>query len=195
MANIYLRTSKYVAAFMRAIGDGQSLPMTTPIEFSQYTEEYVVLTNGLRIIPEAQQHRASCYSQSSWQNMLRGRLPNGGKPIINRNPDDYLTYAEICTLERLPNKTKTEAYEFLCIAVPREVFIDGRVQRISKSYTLDTRAANQLRQIKYWSASSWNTTYLCRTIRTNERDYVASPIDGNRRLANWSKILPLSATI
>ena len=72
---------------------------------------------------------------------------NGGKPIINRNPDDYLTYAEICTLERLPNKTKTEAYEFLCISVPREVFIDGRVQRISKSYTLDTRAANQLRQI------------------------------------------------
>lgn len=147
MANIYLRTSRYVAAFMRATGDGNSLPMTTPIEFSPYTPEYVVLTNGLRIIPEKQQHRASCYSQSAWQNMLRGRLPNGGKPIIVRDPSEYLTYSEVCTLEALTNKTKTDAYEFLCIATPREICIDGHVQRVYKSHTLDTRAAQQLREL------------------------------------------------
>lgn len=134
-----------MAAFIRATGDGQSLAPTTPIEFSPYTDEYVVLTHGLRIIPEQQQHRASCYSQSAWQNMLRGRMPQGGKPIISRDPQDYLTYAEVCTLEALTNKTKTDAYEFLCIAIPREVCIDGRVQRVYKSHTLDTRAAQQLR--------------------------------------------------
>ena len=147
MANIYIRTSKYVAAFMRAVGDGQSLPMTTPIEFSPYTHEYVVLTNGLRIVPEQQQHRASCYSQSAWQNMLRGRLPQGGKPIILRNPADYLSYAEICTLERLTNRTKVDAYEFLCIALPKEVIVNNHVERVNKSYTLDTRAAQQLRKM------------------------------------------------
>ncbi len=145
MANIYLRVSRYVAAFMRATGDGQSMPPSQPVEFSRYTQEYVTLTNGLRIIPEQQQSRASCYSQIAWQNMLRGRMPQGGKPIILRNPDDYLTYSEICTLEALPNKTRSEAYEFLCIALPREVCIDGTVIRVHKSYTLDTRAANDLR--------------------------------------------------
>lgn len=147
MANIYLRVSRYVAAFMRSTGDGQSMPYNSPVEFSPYTPEYVVLTNGLRVIPEAQQHRASCYSQSAWKNMSRGCLPQGGKPILLRDPKDYLTYAEICTLEHLPNKTKTDAYEFLCINIPREIIVDGRVQRTTASHTLDTRAAQQLRKM------------------------------------------------
>lgn len=147
MPNIYLRTSRYVAAFMRAVGDGQSLPLTTPVTFSSYTHEHVVLINGLRVVPEQQQHRASCYSQSAWNNMLRGRLPQGGLPILQRNPNDYLTYTEICALERLPNKTKTDAYEFLCIAIPREIALNGHIVRTNKSYALDTSAANQLRRL------------------------------------------------
>lgn len=147
MACIYLRTSRYVAAFMRSDGDGNSLAPTDPIILSPYTEEHVVLVNGLRIIPEAQQHRASCYSQFAWNNMSRGRLPQGGKAIITRDPNDYLTYAEVCTLERLPNKTKTGAYEFLCIQVPREIYINGKVERVSSSHAIDTQSANQLRRL------------------------------------------------
>ncbi len=147
MANIFLRTSRYVAAFMRSDGDGNSLSPKTPIVLSPYTVESVVLANGLRVIPESQQHRASCYSQFAWNNMLRGRLPQGGKPIISRDANEYLTYAEICTLERLSNKTKTGAYEFLCISLPREICIDGRVERVSSSHTLETSAARELRRL------------------------------------------------
>lgn len=147
MSNIYLRTSRYVAAFMRALGDGMSMPANQPVVFSPYTQEYVVLANGLRIVPESKQHRASCYSQSAWQNMLRGRLPQGGKPIIVRNPEDYLSYAEICTLEQLNNRTKTDAYEFVCIQIPREIYTNGHVERTTKSYTLDSSAANALRKL------------------------------------------------
>ena len=121
------------------------MPYNSPVEFSPYTPEYVVLTNGLRVIPEAQQHRASCYSQSAWKNMSRGCLPQGGKPILLRDPKDYLTYAEICTLEHLPNKTKTDAYEFLCINIPREIIVDGRVQRTTFIRTfLDFETRNNL---------------------------------------------------
>ncbi len=176
MANIYLRTSRYVAAFMRATGDGQSLPPTKPIELSPYTPEYVVLTNGLRIVPEQQQHRASCYSQSAWQNMLRGRLPQGGKPIINRNPNDYLTYAEVCTLEAHTNKTKTDAYEFLCISVPREVLIDGKVHRVYRSHTLDTRAAQQLRQM-------FRATFIRTFLDFSTRNQVFAQTNGIHRSA------------
>lgn len=147
MANIYLRVSNYVAAFMRSLGDGESLPPATPLTFSPYTQEYPVLVSGLRIVPEAKQHLASCYSQSAWQNMLCGRLPQGGMQILNRDSSQYLSYAEICTLERLPNKTKSEAYEFLCISLPREMVFNGRMVKVNKSYTLDTRAANQMRRL------------------------------------------------
>lgn len=147
MANIYLRVSSYVAAFCRSVGDGNSLPKHTPIKFSEYTQEYAVLYNGLRIVPEAQQHRASCYSQSAWSNMSRGRLPNGGKPIINREPSDFLTYAEVCTLESQANKTKTDAYDFICIECPREVVQNNHVLRVGKSYTLDSEAARDLRRL------------------------------------------------
>ncbi|MBO4719918.1 MAG: hypothetical protein J5658_08605 [Prevotella sp.] len=147
MPKIYLRVSKYVGSFMRADGNGNSISKQTPIQLSQCSDEYAVMVHSLRIVPETQQRRACCYSQSAWNNMLRGRLPEGGKPIIQRDPKDYLTYAEVCTLERLPNKTRREAYEFLCIALPREIYVDGRIELVSSSHTLDTSAANQLRRI------------------------------------------------
>lgn len=147
MANLYLRVSRYVAAFWRSTGDGQSLPYHVPVQFSPYTQEYVVLTSGLRIVPEHQQHRASCYSQTAWRNMSMGRKPNGGPAIIIRNQSDWLSYAEVCTLERLTNKTKTDAFEFLCIRLPNEIIAGDHVERVTKSYTLDSRAAQQLRRL------------------------------------------------
>lgn len=147
MSNIYLRVSKYVAAFMRGNGDGQSLLPSQPISFSPYSQEYVILVNGLRMIPEAQQHWASCYSQAAWQNMCYGILPQGGKAVIKRDPAEYLSYAEVCTLEHLPNKTKKFSYEFLCISIPSEIFKDGRITRTNKRFTLDTRVANHLRKM------------------------------------------------
>jgi len=147
MANIYLRVSSYVAAFWRSNGNGESLPKNEPLKFSPYTLEYAVLSNCLRVVPEKQQHRASCYSASAWKNMSEGRLPDGGKPILNRNKEDYLTYAEVCTLEGQANRTKTEAFDFLCIEMPREVLINNHVYRTGKSHTLDSEAAKDLRDL------------------------------------------------
>ncbi len=147
MPNIYLRVSSYVAAFLRATGDGQSNPPSTPITFSPYTQEHVVLVNGLRIVPEGQQHYASCYSSSAWQNMSRGIPPQGGKAVIRRNPDDYLSYAEVCALECMPNKTKKFGYEFICLAIPREICKNGKIVHTNKSFTLDSSAAYQLRSL------------------------------------------------
>ena len=47
----------------------------------------------------------------------------------------------------LPNKTKTDAYEFLCIQIPREIIADGRVQRTTSAHSLDSHAAQQLRKM------------------------------------------------
>lgn len=147
MANIYLRVSKYVAAFMRAEGDGSSRPAQQPISFSPYSQEYVVLVNGLRVVPEDKQYRAGCYSQSAWNNMRRGILPQGGMAVLKRDPSEFLTYSEVCALEKKNNKTHRDSYEFVCIAIPREVYNNGTLCRVTNSFTLDSSAANQLRRL------------------------------------------------
>lgn len=147
MANIYLRISSYVAAFMRSTGDGQSLDKDQPITFSPYTQEYPVLVKGLRIVPEAHQHSASCYSQSAWQNMLRGCPPQGGSQVLNRNANDYLTFPEVCALDKLKNKNRSESFDFLCIALPKEVRMGDRIVKVNKSFTIDTRPAQELRRL------------------------------------------------
>ena len=44
------------------------------------------------------------------------------------------------------NRYKRDSYDFLCIQIPREVFDGEEVVRTSKSFTLDTKAANDLRR-------------------------------------------------
>lgn len=147
MANIYLRISKYVASFLRGDGQGGSIHFSHPIEFSPYTQEYAIIANSLRVIPAAQQHRASCYSQSAWNNMLRGRKPEGGPPLIVRKQTDPLSYAELCVLEGIKNKQKLDGSDFLCIALPRETYFPGKVTRTNATMTLDTEACRDLRRL------------------------------------------------
>lgn len=146
-ANIYLRISKYVACFLRGDGQGCSIPPTQPIEFSPYTHEHAILFNSLRIIPASQQHRASCYSQSAWSNMLRGRSPKGGKTLIIRDARDPLSYSELCALEGIKNRQKLNDSDFICIALPREIYSDGRILRSNATMTLGTEAARDLRRL------------------------------------------------
>lgn len=147
MANIYLRISKYIAAFLRGDGQGNSILRSQPIEFSQYTQEFAILANSLRIIPAEQQHRASCYSQAAWNNMLRGRRPSGGQPLLIRKQSDPLSYAELCVLEGIKNKQKTDDSDFICIAMPRETYGVNRVIRTNATMTLDADSARDLRRL------------------------------------------------
>lgn len=149
MANIYLRISRYISAAVRATGDGGSRPLFEPVEFSPYTQEYVILTNGLRIISERQQHWAWCYSQQAWQNMLKGKPPHGGSQLLTRKADNYLSVSEVCALEAVRYTNKMGAFDFLCIAVPRTIISNGKMERVSKSHTLDATAAQQLRRLLY----------------------------------------------
>lgn len=146
MANIYLRVSKYIASFYRGDGQGNSVSADTPLVLSQYSREYTIMTNGLRVIPAAQQHRAACYSQSSWDQMRHGRRPEGGVPLLVRESSDPISYAEYCALEGIVNKQKVYDFDFLCIAMPKEVYNGQRFLRSNATMTLDTEAAKALRR-------------------------------------------------
>ena len=147
MSNIYLCITRPVAAFMRSQDVGDTLKPDEPVVFSPYSEEYSILEAGLRVIPESEQGAARGYSQTAWQNMLCGRAPNGGKTIIKRSPDEWLTFSELCALECVNNRYKRDSYDFLCIQMPREIYDGEEVVRTGKTFTLDTKPANDLRKV------------------------------------------------
>lgn len=145
MPNIYLRLPTYVCAFYRNRDINHPLPMDKPVVFVEFSQEYVVLSTGLRILSDDAMTRAHCWSQVAWRNMMHGRNPGGDTRIIRRTPDEWLTYAEVRTLSG--EKTGgyvSESYDYLCIGIPKEVVSGGRIHRTNASYSLAPRNAQQL---------------------------------------------------
>lgn len=135
MANIYLRVPWYVAAYYRGREEKNQLTEWDPVEFADYTHEYAVMENNLRYLPEQVQSR-NCYSQRAWNNILHGRNPDGSKMILQRNPKEWPSIQEVCTLIGAACHGKQSGSEYLCIRMPREVYYNKHVYRTTAGYCL-----------------------------------------------------------
>lgn len=135
MANIFVRLPWYVAAYYRGLEEDNPLSEWDPIEFVDYTHEYVVMQNNLRLIPEKNLSRL-CYSQRAWDNILHGRKPEGGKVLINRDPKQWPTTQELCTLTGVQATPRMESADYLCIKMPREAWLNRSTHRTNPSYAL-----------------------------------------------------------
>lgn len=135
MANIYLRVPWYVAAYYRGREEDHQLTEWQPVEFADYSREFMIMENGLRYLPEqAQSH--ICYSQTAWNNILHGRRPDGGEVIIRRDPKEWPDTKEICTLIGKANHGRQSSSEYLAIKMPREVYFNKHVHRTNQTYCL-----------------------------------------------------------
>ncbi len=135
MANIYLRVPWYVAAYYRGREEDKQLTEWQPVEFADYTHEYMVLENNLRYMPEQVQSHV-CYSQRAWNNILHGRRPEGGEHLLRRNPDEWPSGREICSLIGVAYHGKQMGSEYLCIKMPREVYYNKHVHRTTPDYCI-----------------------------------------------------------
>lgn len=144
MPNIYLRLPSYVSAFYRNRDINNPLPYDKPVTFVEYSQEYVIMSIGLRILNDKAMARSHCYSQFAWKNMLQGRAPGGGLKIIRRDKTEWLSPTEVRTLadEKVPSVD--ENFDYLCIGTPREICVGGELHRITGSYSLDGRSAQAL---------------------------------------------------
>lgn len=152
MANIYLRVPWYVAAYFRGRDSENPLTEWQPLEFSEYSEEYMLLENNLRYFPEQVQSHV-CYSQTAWNNILRGRRPDGGEVIIKRDPKEWPDIKEICTLIGMANHGRQSSSEYLAVKMPREVYFAKKVHRTNQCYCLSYDVAIKL-------ASKLTTTFI-----------------------------------
>lgn len=147
MANIYLRVPEYVAAFYRNRDEKHPLERMQPVVFNCYTFEYRLLQIGSIPDKPTGPRTVMCLSQQSWSNILRGKLPYGGKVIIRRQPDDWPTPTEIATLEGRSLKRNEEKFDYICIQLPLEVMIGGVVFRTDKTFALTSKVAQQLSNV------------------------------------------------
>lgn len=147
MNTIYLRMPKYVADFHRARDESHALLHTEPVVFCEYSRQHVILATCLRILAPQQQTLAHCYSQRAWRNICNGRPPKGGFQVFRRDPTEWPSPQEVCTLEGSRQHAWPDAIDYLCIGLPREVMIGPTVHRVNASYSLDATSAAQLTQL------------------------------------------------
>ena len=145
MSNIYLRVPQYVAAFYRGRDYMHPLRFDEPLKFCDFSREMVVLMNGAHMVSQLVQTQSRCYSQRSWQNMMRGKEPGGGKTMILRDQTQWLSPKEVCQLDGNRKTDYQEACDYICIALPSEIMNGGRVVRSNMGFALDGKAAGQLR--------------------------------------------------
>ena len=140
MANIYIKVPWYVAWHFRGRDERRQLTEWDAVKFTEFDHEYRTLVNNLRFIPEAQQTRM-CFSQQAWKNILHGRKPEGGQIILQRDPKTWPTVNETAALTGIQMSSKHISSDYLCVEIPKESIIAGKMHRTNSCYSLSYDAA------------------------------------------------------
>lgn len=168
MPNIYLRVPPYVAAFYRHRDEKNLLTEFQPVVFEEFSFEQVILKQGMVSDVNKKFLNVLCYSQASWKNILQGKLPKGGKAVITRDEKKWITAREITWLEGRQLKQNEELFDYLCIALPRDMVVGDHLEKVDRHITLDgqsaQRLANVLRNEFYCFFYDWGIS-LQRTYR------------------------------
>lgn len=140
----------YVAQWYRGrVAPQPPLTEFEPVMFSKFQEEYAMMESWLLFVCERDMEHMNCFSERMWKNILNGRAPQGGKPILRRNPQDWPTMDEICVLTGTKRTRKTDGFDYLCIQAPKVMVIGGCYKQVTASFTLKSNHANALaRQLR-----------------------------------------------
>lgn len=145
MANIYLRVPTYVAQFYRGrVVPEPVLSEFAPVAFSPFQRESAIMSAALTMVTEQQMDHTICFSERMWKNILNGRPPQGGKIQLKRDATEWPTMDEILYLTNVQRNKKTDGFDYLCIATPKQIAIGGQFKQVTSSYTLPFRQANAL---------------------------------------------------
>ncbi len=132
-------------AYFRHRDPRHTLAPGEPLVFNQYTQEYFVMRNALtNATAVTQEVNEQCFSQQQWRNMMTGRHPVGGKPVVKRDRNQYLTFAEVCQLSGRTDYHKSVNEDYLCVRLPTEVEVVDTVRTVTPSWSLTQGGVRQL---------------------------------------------------
>ena len=150
MANIYLKVPTYIAQFYRGrVAPQPALSEFTPISFSPFQQEHVMMEAALQHVNERDMEHTVCFSGRMWKNILNGCPPQGGKVMLKRDPTEWPTMDEINFLTDVKRNKKTDGFDYLCIEAPRMITEGPCFKQVLSSFTMPFTPANNLvRQLR-----------------------------------------------
>lgn len=146
MGKIYLKVPNLIAAYYRGDNPKHPLACSDAYSFMEGTAEFQLLLLGLRYMPSSEQRSAGCYSSNVWQRMMSGRAIDSGKKILQREKKDWLTAQEICLLTERKFTERQGIFDYLCVSIPKTVYVDGILRPTNDNYSLDRSCAKSLRR-------------------------------------------------
>lgn len=179
MANIFLRLPRIQAQLIRHLDEDHYLTPTDPFKVSDYTEMAYNIRIGLVKSTYKMGGDPLCLSQQEWNNIMQGKKPQGGPVILKRDATVWPTYDEICKIIGSKSSQRSDDYDYLCIQLPREVFLRGKMWPVNTQWSLTRNTALYLnkefaRMFKYtllrWSID--NEKYCIRKDSIIERSQV-----------------------
>ena len=165
MPNIYLRLPTNRCQFFRNRDPKKPIAKHEPLVFNAYTPEYFVLRGSLYNAATQQSVNTQCFSHQQWRNMQHGRHPLGGNVIMKREVEDYLTFAEVQTLNGYKDYNKSVNDDYLCIKLPSEMLVVDTVRPVTPTWNLGVHGLRQLlillnndfkRSVVEWALSSFD---------------------------------------
>ena len=138
--NIYLRVPTAIAQFYRHREVKNPLTEFEPVKFSPFQHEHILMSNFLQIDVCNDVVHAECFSQRAWRNILQGKMPAGGKRVLNRDETEWPSMQEVCLLVG-KKVQRMESYDYLCVEMPKEILVGREYRPTNASYSLPPSAA------------------------------------------------------
>lgn len=134
MANVYIRVPYYVASYFRTKTFGASLAPNEAIVIEETNTLWPYFIAGLGRVVSHQPSRHFSFCQKEWQRMLSGRslAPGAGDKVLIPRREDELTLNdhEVEMLTGLKAPRNEDKGMYLCFALPREIFREGRYVKV-----------------------------------------------------------------
>lgn len=155
MANFYIRVPHYVASYFRNIDRENPIPVGGVVKIESGTPLWDVMSGALCCNSNNVVHKNYCFTSKQWQKMMKGNRLVGKVVLKNREDELTLNDDEIKVLAGLPIPRNDNTGEYLCVAMPREVYHNGRIVATSTQWFLSPRGAGEVRKKmveEFWRA-------------------------------------------
>lgn len=147
MGKIFLKMPSMIVSFYRGEDPNNILACDDPYSFARSSPEYQALLAGLRFSPIDEQIDSGCFSHNAWRKMLQGKSLIDNQQVLLRDKQTWLSQQEVCVLTDKPYNARQGIFDYLCIEIPRFIYIDEKKREVKDTYALDRSTTRLLLQM------------------------------------------------